>query len=113
MVGTEQWTTLPERDGLTSQDTGESCPDGWRKLHPQLDHYQRDSHRLLGVRIRRPWLASRARASGTQNPVVGWARNTEDFEEGPVVGTTDTVYTGFGFEGLAGASNRAAFMAAF
>lgn len=38
--GGEDWTTLPDINGHTSQSTGESCHEGWRELHPQLDHYQ-------------------------------------------------------------------------
>jgi hypothetical protein len=35
------WTTLPEANGHTTQDTGLSCPAGWAaELHPQLDAYQ-------------------------------------------------------------------------
>jgi hypothetical protein len=36
----DDWTTLPDANGHTSQETGESCASGWRELHPQLDHYQ-------------------------------------------------------------------------
>lgn len=39
-AGGEDWTTLPDVNAHTSQDTGDSCPAGWRDLHPQLDHYQ-------------------------------------------------------------------------
>ncbi|SFR74890.1 Immune inhibitor A peptidase M6 [Agromyces sp. CF514] len=38
--GQDDWTTLPDLNGNTSQSTGESCPAGWNELHPQLDHYQ-------------------------------------------------------------------------
>jgi hypothetical protein len=42
--GQDDWTTLPDANGNTSQNTGESCKaensGGWRTLHPQLDHYQ-------------------------------------------------------------------------
>ncbi len=38
--GQEDWTTLPDINGNTTQSTGQSCPAGWRELHPQLDHYQ-------------------------------------------------------------------------
>ena len=38
--GLDDWTTLPDLQGHTSQATGDSCPAGWRDLHPQLDHYQ-------------------------------------------------------------------------
>jgi hypothetical protein len=41
-VGQDDWTTLPDTSGnnYTSSNTGESCPEGWRDLHPHLDHYQ-------------------------------------------------------------------------
>ena len=42
--------------------------------------------------------------------MVGWDRVTEQFTEGPVVVTNDTVFTGFGFEGITGAGKRAEFM---
>ena len=39
-VGQDDWTTLPDQNGHTTTATGESCPAGWRELHPWLDHYQ-------------------------------------------------------------------------
>jgi len=43
-VGQDDWTTLPDSNGHTTQATGESCKaensGGWRTLHPHLDHYQ-------------------------------------------------------------------------
>ena len=39
-VGQDNWTTLPDLNGHTSTSTGDSCPEGWRVLHPFLDHYQ-------------------------------------------------------------------------
>ena len=43
-AGMDDWTTLPDQNGHTSQDTGDSCPGGtlpgWRTLHPHVDHYQ-------------------------------------------------------------------------
>src|SRR6185503_11250610 len=38
-VGQDDWTTLPDLNGHTSQDTGFSCP-GWHNIHPFLTHYQ-------------------------------------------------------------------------
>lgn len=38
--GQDDWTTLPDLNGHTTTATGESCPEGWRELHPRLDHYQ-------------------------------------------------------------------------
>ena len=45
-VGQDDWTTLPDANGHTSQSTGPNDPDlsscaaGWHDLHPWLDHYQ-------------------------------------------------------------------------
>jgi hypothetical protein len=51
--------------------------------------------------------------SGGQSPATGWVRaQSAPFVEAPVVTTTDTVYTGFGFEAITGAASRAAFMQA-
>ena len=41
-VGMDDWTTLPDKNGHTSQDTGFSCPF-WHFLHPFLTHYQTDN----------------------------------------------------------------------
>ena len=38
-VGQDNWTTLPDLNGHTSQDTGFVCPF-WLDLHPFLTHYQ-------------------------------------------------------------------------
>jgi hypothetical protein len=40
-AGGDDWTTLPDGNGHTTQNTGDSCPAGWGdELHPQLHHYQ-------------------------------------------------------------------------
>lgn len=36
----DNWTTLPDENGNTTTATGQSCPEGWVELHPQLAHYQ-------------------------------------------------------------------------
>jgi hypothetical protein len=41
-VGQDDWTTLPDQNGNTSNDTGAGCPDNdpfWLELHPFLSHY--------------------------------------------------------------------------
>ncbi len=39
-VGSDNWTTLPELNGLTDQSTGESCTSGWvDEIHPALANY--------------------------------------------------------------------------
>jgi murein tripeptide amidase MpaA len=38
--GNGDWTTLPDANGHTSNDTGASCPSGWsEELHNHLRHY--------------------------------------------------------------------------
>ena len=48
-AGSDDWTTLPDVNGHTSQGTGESCHDGggWATLHDRLLHYQTKSRRLV------------------------------------------------------------------
>jgi hypothetical protein len=41
-VGEDDWTTLPDLNGHTSQNTGFVCPF-WHELHPFLTHYQTDN----------------------------------------------------------------------
>jgi Zinc carboxypeptidase len=38
--GGDDWTTLPDANGHTTTETGQSCPAGWVELHPHLAHYQ-------------------------------------------------------------------------
>jgi hypothetical protein len=41
-VGQDDWTTLPDTNGHTSQSTGESCLSGWvEQVHPHLAHYMK------------------------------------------------------------------------
>ena len=39
-VGQDDWTTLPDKNGNTSDDIGASCDIDWNTLHPFLNHYQ-------------------------------------------------------------------------
>jgi hypothetical protein len=39
-AGTDNWTTLPDANGATTQSTGDSCTSGWvEQIHPFLAHY--------------------------------------------------------------------------
>jgi hypothetical protein len=176
-VGQDDWTTLPDTNGHTSQSTGPndpdlaSCPAGWRDLHPWLDHYQTwdGSGACTPTGTTGAWNAASGRSSGweqwsidlsqyagkdvevsiayasdwsvqglgvflddvtiTTNGATsastsfetgldGWAvtgpppgsgpnsnnftRTTASgFPEGAVVTTPQTIYMGFGFEGIA------------
>ena len=172
--GQNDWTTLPDENGNTSQETGDSCPEGWAdELHPHLFHYQSEtceptgstgewhaasgssggwkqwsvdlsewagedveislsyasdwSTQGLGVfldDIDAPgtegdtsfeddfggWEVSGAPAESAPS-LNDWVRTTAaGFPEGAVVSTEDTIYMGFGLEGVAGENERAAIM---
>jgi immune inhibitor InhA-like protein len=175
----DAWTTLPELDtdgagsadtSLTTQTTGESCPEGLANgtnaLHPFLLHYWSadcQPHGTTGdwnaftgssggwkdwtvdlsayagkkvdlrISVITDWgtlglgawvddwrLTDGAQTldfndfeqpldaswqigpppAGTATPTNGWNRRGQEFIEGGVVATDDTVYTGFGFEGI-------------
>jgi hypothetical protein len=69
--GGDDWTTLPDANGHTTPDTGDSCDAGWRDLHPQLDHYQtfdRDAGTCTGTGSTGAWHA----ASGNSGGWVQW-----------------------------------------
>jgi len=39
-TSSDEWTTLPDINGLTTTDTGQSCISGWvAQIHPQLAYY--------------------------------------------------------------------------
>jgi hypothetical protein len=176
-VGQDDWTTLPDLNGHTSTSTGDSCPEGWRELHPFLDHYQTlnadntcsptgttgswnaDSGNSGGWV---QWSVDLSPYAGTQVEVSiayvsdwsvqglgtfvddvvvstgegttsfetgldGWTipdappgsppnsnsfvrTTSEGFPEGAAITTADTIYFGFGFEGIATAAARNAVM---
>lgn len=167
-VGRDDWTTLPA-PGRTAEDTGESCPDGWRKNHPFLDHYQTRTadgtcaptgttgqwHAATGSSNGwQPWQVDLSRYAGDEvevsvayvsdggtqgfgvflddarvlrdgvvveetsfesgldgwtvsGPARSWASHAAAFREGAGVTTRQTVYLGFGLEGLTTADQRA------
>jgi hypothetical protein len=182
-VGQDDWTTLPDVNGHTDQETGESCkaengPGGWRTLHPQMDHYQRQvgTDACEPVGTTGEWHAASGRSAGWEpwevaltgprfegkqvevsisyasdwavqglgvfvdsvevstgegttsfeddaDPMDGWTvpgapegteANPNDFErtesvgfeEGAVISTPDTLFFGFGFEGITDAGSR-------
>jgi Zinc carboxypeptidase/Immune inhibitor A-like, MAM domain len=181
-VGQDNWTTLPDANGHTTQATGESCKrensGGWHTLHPFLDHYQtQDSDTsCLPTGTTGQWNAASGNSQGWQQWQVdlaayagqqvevviayasdwatqglgvfvddievstgegstsfeggdtgGWtvpgappgsAPNANDFTfttaagfpEGAAVRTEDTIYLGFGLEGVTGAGARATVM---
>ena len=195
-VGQDDWTTLADENGHTSDDTGLSCEtitngSAWQTNHPFLAHYQTVTNAgadCTPTGTSGSWNAATGNSGGWQewslpipaayhgknveiavsvvsdpaflglgswldelrvvdgadapvnsadpsfeagidgwtlpgppgpagpsgqSTVTGWERvQTAPFIETPVVTTNDTVYTGFGFEAITGAANRAAFMQA-
>ncbi|GAB3521211.1 M14 family metallopeptidase [Phytohabitans suffuscus] len=169
-VGTDAWTTLPDANGHTTTETGESCASGWvSQLHPFLAHYQgadcsptgttgswnaatgpsggwvewsvdlsayAGKQVELSITYASDWasqglgvflddvrvLANGAPVAETSfeadlggwtvaGPAPGsdpnsgdWSRTQTAFQEGGIVVTPDTVYLGFGLEGLAPAA---------
>jgi hypothetical protein len=177
-VGQDDWTTLPDANGHTTQATGDSCPEGWRDLHPFLDHYQtlQVDGTCTSTGTTGTWNAASGSSGGWQQWSVdlsayagkqveisigyisdwsvqglgvfvddttistgastsfesdlgGWSvsgpppgsgpnannfiRSTSDgFPEGAAITTPDTVYLGFGLEGVATVASRNAIMGA-
>ncbi|RSM52792.1 zinc carboxypeptidase [Actinoplanes sp. ATCC 53533] len=165
VVGTDDWTTLPDAGGLTTTETGDSCAADIDTIHPFLLHYQGADCSATGTTG--TWNAATGTSSGwkefdadlsayagkqvelsisymsdwgTQGlgvfldnvrvevggavaqqtsfetdlggwtvagPPPGSGRNSNDwarsqlaFDSGAAVTTTDSVYLGFGIEGL-------------
>jgi hypothetical protein len=176
-VGQDDWTTLPDENGHTSDYTGFSCEDGWSTAsgdHPFLAHYQTSTAQgCQPTGTTGEWNASHANSNGYQDwevdlsefageqvevsisyatdpfvqetgvlvddtevivdgatvastsfedglggwtaapPPAGseqpsnWIRTEALFEEAAGVRTEDTVYYGFGLEGIRGNGARA------
>ncbi len=186
-VGQDDWTTLPDANGHTSDDVGASCDINWDTLHPFLAHYQTNTNKsqasgdedCTNTGTTGAWNAATGNSGGYQDWKVdlsaykgkqvelsityaqdfavsglgvflddvtltkdGTAGPTESFEtglepftpgpapdgseddgqwqrtrsvgfvEGPGVATADTLYWGFGFEGVTSAEDRTAMMGA-
>jgi murein tripeptide amidase MpaA len=185
-VGQDDWTTLPDQNGHTSQSTGPddpdaaSCPAGWEEIHPFVAHYQTHNadNTCTPTGTTGAWNAATGSSGGWQqwsvdlapyagkqvevsisyvsdwatqglgvfvddivvstgegttsfeddgNALDGWAvtgppagsapnpnnfevRSEGSFKEGPVVATPDTLFFGFGFEGVSTPGARNALM---
>jgi hypothetical protein len=75
-VGQDDYTTLPDANGHTSQNTGSSCPEEWgQELHPILQHYQtvhengpgNDDNTCDPTGTTGSWNASTGNSAGWQN----------------------------------------------
>ncbi len=81
-AGSDDWTTLPDANGHTSQDTGDSCPTGWFELHPFLEHYQtlNADGTCSPTGSTGEWNA----ASGNSNGWQEWSMDLSDYAGGTV-----------------------------
>lgn len=65
----DQWTTLPDQNGMTTQSTGESCPEGWvEQIHPFLAHYMDEA--CLPSGTTGDWYAFTGNSNGWQQVVM-------------------------------------------
>ena len=63
-VGEDDWTTLPDVNGHTSSDTGDSCPSGWFEIHPWLERYQGSDCSGSNATTGGEWHANSGRSDG-------------------------------------------------
>jgi hypothetical protein len=96
--GRGDWTTLPERDGLTSQDTGASCPGGWgAELHSRTLNYQThvpngpgpDDDECLPTGTTGEWNAASGNSGGWQEWNIDLSRYAGQQVELSIVFATD------------------------
>lgn len=80
--GQDDWTTLPDTNGHTSQDTGLSCVSGWHALHPVLARYQSvvDADTCSPTGTTGAWWA----ASGASDGYEDWSVDLAAYAGGPV-----------------------------
>ena len=70
-VDSNQWTTLPDLNGNTSQDTGFTCP-GWQDFHPFLLNYQDPS--CLPTGLTGEWWAATGASDGYEQWTIDLSR---------------------------------------
>lgn len=81
--GLDDWTTLPDAGGETSDNTGNSCPfGGWQAIHPFLAHYQTDNGdgTCTATGTTGSWNA----ATGEQAAWTQWTINLDAYAGGEV-----------------------------
>ncbi|MBA2516985.1 MAG: immune inhibitor A, partial [Solirubrobacterales bacterium] len=72
-AGQQDWTTLKEKNGLNSQDTGSSCQVGtaagsnWQQDHPFLAHYQTAGSTCTSNGTSGTWWAATGNSGGYKN----------------------------------------------
>jgi hypothetical protein len=74
-VGQDDWTTLPDGNGHTTSNTGESCPAGWFELHPWLERYQGADCSGANAATGGEWNATSGRSAGWEE----WSIDLSDY----------------------------------
>ncbi|HSK25978.1 MAG TPA: M14 family metallopeptidase [Jiangellales bacterium] len=74
-VGQADWTTLPDANGHTGTDTGDSCPGGWFSLHPWLERYQGADCSGSNQETGGEWNAASGRSAGWEE----WSIDLSDY----------------------------------
>jgi hypothetical protein len=96
-VGQDNWTTL-EVPGITTNETGSSCPAGWiDELHPFLAHYQTDNGdgTCLPTGSTGEWNAATGRSPGWEQ----WEVDLSAYA-GQQVEISVSYATDWGFQGI-------------
>jgi len=96
--GGDNWTTLPDANGNTTTDTGQSCPAGWRDLHPHLDHYQTwdGVNACTGTGTSGAWNAASGNSAGWQQWSVDLSAYAGGTVEISIAYTSDWATQGIG-----------------
>ena len=83
-VGTDNWTTLSDANGLTTQSTGESCLEGWvDQIHPFLANYMDATCNPSGNTGE--WHAFTGNSSGWQQVVMDLSADATSLTGGNIV----------------------------
>ena len=137
--GGDDWTTLPDANGNTNQNTGQSClagnSNGWQQWSVDLSAYASGQVEVsityvsdwatqgLGVFVddievstgegttsfesgNDGWMTQDAPAGSAPNFNTWIVTDPTGFPEGVIIATPDTLYMGFGFEGITDAATR-------
>ena len=90
-VGADDWTTLPDQNGHTSQDTGFVCPY-WLDIHPFLAHYQTATRRSCEpTGTTGAWWAATGASGGIQEWVVDLSAYAGDDVEVAITYASDDI----------------------
>lgn len=96
--GGDDWTTLPDVNGHTSEATGLSCARGWVGIHPQLAHYQTwdGEQSCIGTGTTGTWQAASGSSDGWQEWSVDLSAYAGDVVEVSIAYVSDWTVQGTG-----------------